>query len=359
MNSNGVEIIDQAYQQLLKHSYTTLGVPPGTGKTIMGALLSYLMGYVTMVYCNRSTIAKQWVTTFSKCFPSAIDKIWLVGEDKEPKDIPYFIICMDGRTDMLPAHILSAIGMLIIDEAHMFCTPSRVKCLLKCQPRYIVLESATLEREDGMHLMVQSMAGTHGVFKISNQPYLVYKVKTFCYIELVQNRFGNDFGKMSKSLAESQERNKLIVSIVTTNIHRKFIILSKLQDHVKLLEDIFTKIGIKVGTLYGSKSKYSDSPVLIGTIPKIGTGFDENTACDDFQGVASDTLILCHSVKNWRLFEQLRGRCMRSKSPIVIWLADPISTIDNHFRELKSWIKETNGTIIDAHASLGIALPQN
>ena len=164
---------------------------------------------------------------------------------------------------------------------------------------------------------------------------------------------------MSKSLAESQERNKLIVSIVTTNIHRKFIILSKLQDHVKLLEDIFTKIGIKVGTLYGSKSKYSDSPVLIGTIPKIGTGFDENTACDDFQGVASDTLILCHSVKNWRLFEQLRGRCMRSKSPIVIWLADPISTIDNHFRELKSWIKETNGTIIDAHASLGIALPQN
>jgi len=312
-----------------------------------------------MVYCTRDTIARQWYKTFSKCMPSYEQYIWIVGECPPPEDgsIPAFIICMDERVDKIPDHILKSIGMLIIDEAHMFCTPSRVKCLLKCQPLYVILESATLERDDGMHAMVQSMAGFHGVFMISKDPYLFYSIETNAQVQLVKNKFGNDFGKLCESLSMSEQRNNKIVSIVAQNPHRKFIILSKLADHVELLEKFFQINGIKAGTLYRSKSTYSDSPVLIGTMPKMGTGFDEANACEDFQGKTSDVLILAHSVKKWQQYEQFRGRVMRCKAPIVIWLNDPNSTTRKHLEELRPWILKTNGTIIPIHHNGIIQLP--
>lgn len=317
-----------------------------THNTIMGALLSYLGGFNTLVYCNRLTIAKQWRVTFNKCFPGFESWVWLVGEELQPiSGIPPFIICMDERFNKIPQEFIDAVGMVIIDEAHMFCTPSQVECLLRCQPRFIVAESATLERDDGMHSMVQSIVGLHGVFMISQTPYDFICVNTQVTVEMVKNRFGNNYDQLCKNLAASQQRNLMMVDIVKSNPHRKFIILTKLTDHVELLEKYFTAAGIQSGTLYGNKNTYSDSRVLIGTMPKMGTGFDEENACEGFGGEKSNVLILAHSVKKWQQYEQFRGRVMRCLAPTIIWLNDPNSTTKRHMEELRPWILKTNGTI--------------
>lgn len=317
-----------------------------THNTIMGAALSYLAEYNTLVLCNRASIAEQWRKTFLKCYPGHDSWIWVVGKDPMPTTyIPPFIICMDQRYTKIPKQYAKAVGTLIIDEAHLFCTPTRVKCLLYVQPRVVIVETATLKRNDGMHVMIQSMVGTHGVFTVSNAPYVVKRVLTQIPIEITKNKFGNDYTAMCKEISINTERNELICDIVATNLHRKYIILTRRADHVVTLQNMFESMGIPSGTLYGSKNKYKDSTVLIGTMPKIGTGFDEENACADFKGNKSNVLILANSVKQYQSFEQYRGRVMRCKSPIVIWIQDPISTINNHFLGLRSWIDETNGTI--------------
>lgn len=347
LRENQISLTNEALELLKTYSTVTLGLPPATGKTIIGTFLGYLCGDVIMVYVNRDTLMRQWKETFIKCVPKYKDYIWCVGEEEPPSEgFPAFIICMDERYDKIPERIRKSIGTLIIDEAHLFCTPTRVSALLAITPKQIIVETATLERDDGMHQMMHCLAGVNGVFMISKCPYHVIQLETGIHIELVRNKYGINYDQLCKSLAADKQRNQIIVDIVKTNPHRKFIILSKLADHVRLLELLLKIEGIKCGTLYRNQSSYSDSIALIGTMPKIGTGFDEENACEDFQGVKSNVLILTHSVKKWQQYEQFRGRVMRSKTPTVIWLNDKVPTVRNHFKGLSDWIQQTNGIIV-------------
>ena len=344
-----IPIVQEAYQQLCTYNTTTLGLYPGIGKTYMGTYLAYLFGNVTMVYCNRESIMKQWFKTFSKSVPDYTNYIWMVGEQDAPPEgnVPAFIICMEERYTKIPQYILKAIGTLIIDEAHMFCTPTAVNCLLAegLYPSKIIIETATLERDDGMHQMIQSIAGEHGVFMVSKIPYMFMQIYTRVAPEVTKGKFGTNFDLLCKTLANDESRNNIIIDIVKTNPHRKFIILTRLKEHVELLERLHHNHGIRAATLYGNKNSYSNSPVLIGTMPKMGTGFDEENACDDFSGDKSNVLILALSVKKWQQYEQFRGRVMRCSAPIVIWLHDENSTINNQLELLRPWILGTNGSI--------------
>lgn len=317
-----------------------------THNTIMGAWLAYILGYMTLIYMHRGTIMQQWLVTFLKCIPGLAGRIWLVGERyPELTGPPAVILCMDGRYDAIPANIMDMVGTLIIDEAHLFCTPSRVGPLLRPRPRYIIAETATPERDDDMHLMIQSIVGTHGIFMTSKDPYIVVQLETNILVEETKNKFGTNYDLLCKELCANPQRNEMAINIVKTNPQHKFMILTKLADHVRLLELLFQMAQIRVGTLYRNKSDYSDSQVLIGTMPKMGVGFDEENACKDFQGVKSNVLILMGSVKKYQQYEQYRGRVMRASAPIVIWFNDRNKTVRNHLKQLEEWIGKTNGTL--------------
>lgn len=340
----------EARELLIKYNTVSVLLPPGWGKTVVGAWLAYLAGLVVAVIVHRDTIGDQWVTTFKKCVPAL--KVWVV--DHTPPDfIPDVIICMDTRYSWVPEEIRSEVGTLIIDEAHVLCTRTRVPCLLHFHPKYVIVETATLHRDDGMHMMVQTIVGTHGVERISTRPHRVICIETHIAVNEVLGKQGLNFTELCKELATCEDRNTLIVNIVVNNPHRKFIILTRLAASVKILEALFKQIGIKCDTLYRSKSSYSDSQVLIGTIPKMGTGFDEANSCQDYGGVNSDTLILVHPVKKWQLYEQLRGRVMRASDPAVIWLRDINRTGRTHFQGLKAWIQKTNGSVIHYDINFG------
>ncbi|CAH6418737.1 A18 transcript termination helicase [uncultured virus] len=357
-----VEPAMEAHKQLFTYGTTTIGLPPGFGKTMIGMWLWYLAGVVGLFIMHRDTIARAWMKTVIKCVPDLAPYVWFVGESAPPAPgtIPPIIICMDGRMSKIPSYIKKAVGFLCIDEVHLFCTPGRVHCFLdpEINPRYVVVESATVERDDGMHSMVHAVVGMHGVFRVSSQPYHVIQIETGILVEEKRTSWGTSFDEMCKQLAASQARNLMMVDIVISNPHRKFIILTRLADHVELIEAFMQHYGIKVGTLYKSKSTYSDSPVLIGTMPKMGTGFDEANACDDFQGDESNVLIMAHTVKKWQLFEQLRGRIMRSRAPVVLWLADKNKMGRRHLKGLEPWIENTNGKLIQIQYVQGtIVLP--
>ena len=280
--------------------------------------------------------------------------------DDEDWYMPYFIICMDGRIGKIPKKLIKKIGTVIIDEAHLFCSKGKVECLLGIQPRYVIAESATLQRGDKLEKMIHLICGEHRVYRRSNTQYIVYRLDTGILVEEEQGARGINYGKLCLALGMDEYRNEIIINIIKNNPHRKFMILSKCVPHVKLLREILIKNKLKCDILCGSKNNYSDSHVLVGTMSKMGVGFDEKNACENFKGVESNVLFLAHSMAQWQLFEQYVGRVKRtSVVPIVIWLYDRNKMGRKHFAELEDWIKLTGGEIVPLkYIPNGIDLPE-
>ena len=346
MRDYQTEILLECIELLFKHGSCIIGTPPGSGKTIMASKIWFEIGLLGVIITNRSEILKGWIKTFEKCCPNAI--IWKTT-DPFPKVMPHIIITMDGSVKKIPEELRLAVGTLIIDEVHMLCTETRKDIFLSFEPKYVIFESATLERENGLEKMATLVSGEHGVFRISKVPYNVYVLRTGIFGNQEYGNAGLIIAKLWQELARNPERQDIIIKFIKNNLHRKFIIIQRVTDGIDTLVQKLNENGVTADSLFGNKKNYKNSTVLIGVDKKMGTGFDEVNACKDFDenDKISDTVIISNSILSWQLFEQVRGRVMRSKDFHVVWLMDENPSSMTHFKGLKRWIKETNGTIID------------
>jgi len=339
-------VAEQALEHLSTHRGTIVGVYPGFGKTVIGAYLTSKLKVLSCVICHRDILQSQWEKTFHDFTDVPHDKIWIVGVNKVIPEKAEVIIVMDTRVEKIPTDIIKRVGLLIMDEAHCLCTTSRVKPLLSFTPRYAVAMSATLERDDKMESMMYSICGKKVINKTSSKPFIVYKTMTNVAPEVELGANGQlNYGKMVSSLCYNDERNELIKSIVCSNPERKILILTGLVDHAKLLVKEFQGLNERVDFLAGTKKKYNDSRILIGTFSKIGTGFDEKSACADYNGVRIDLLILASSIKKHGLLEQNVGRVFRADFPTVYHLVDNHPVFKRHWGAVKGWYLSRNGEL--------------
>ena len=345
MREHQNEILQESLGILVKNNAVIIGTPPGSGKTIMASKLWYEIGLLGIVIINRIEIHKGWINTFKKVCPDCI--IWITGE-KFPDKMPNIIISMDSQVFNIPEEIRMKIGTVIFDEIHLLCTQTRNELFLAFEPKYVIMESATLEMDNGLHKMATLVSGNEGVFRISKVPYNIYVINTGIFGNQEYGKSGMIAASLQKSLAENPERQNMILNIILNNLHRKFMVMYRVKAGI---EEFVTKCrdnGIEADSLYGTKKRYKNSKVLVGTVPKMGTGFDEENACSDFylNPEKSNTMIIVNSIKKWQLYEQVRGRVMRSDNPCIIWLMDDNPSGERHFNGLKKWFKETNGNII-------------
>jgi superfamily II DNA or RNA helicase len=321
--SHQIPIAEEALSHLENKGTTVLGLPPGSGKTVYGAVIAAAAGLYTCVLIKNIILADQWLKTFQD-FTDAT--VWIVpdaaGLKKNPVPegkMPQVTICMLGRYAFLPKEYRESIGVLIIDEAHSWCIPTGVDCLLAWEPKYVVAETATLVRQDQMHQMMQVICGLHGIFKKTQKSFTVYKVATGYKPEVGKTAGGRlDYNGLLKDISNSEYCNQIIVKLIKDNSDRKVLVLTRLREHVDILMEMIQTEGIKVDYLAGNKKNYTDSDVLIGTISKIGTGFDEKNACKDFGGKRINMVILASSIKDEALLEQSVGRGFRSEDPIIV-----------------------------------------
>lgn len=344
LRDHQINVETEAWDQLEKYGTSTLGLYPGFGKTILGAKLASRAKLMTVVLVHREILTTQWKKTFED-FTNA--KVWIVGEKYTPA-ICDVIICMDTRWHMMPQYMRDAIGFLIIDEAHAFCTPSHISCLLAFHPKYILLESASLERDDAMERMMYAIAGTHGVFRESSIPFSVMKIMTNTKPIRKHNRMGGvDWISLVNDTLFDDRRNRIILELVKNNLNYKILILTSLRDHATLLYSNLEKMGIASDFLCGTKRGYVDSNVLVGTMSKIGTGFDPATSCPTYAGKPFDLLILVCSIKKYSMLVQNVGRVFRSEFPIVMHLVDNDDIYKSHWYKSRKWYLKHGGIITD------------
>ena len=341
-----VPIINDALKQLTEFGTTTLALPTGFGKSIISVVLgSMLMGNGTgglmLVLVNRETIMKGWHTTILENTNGA--GVWVVeNKIKIPKTCN-IILCMDGRFEKIPWEIRKLVSVLVIDEAHLFCTASQVPVLLGTCPKYIIACSATLERPDDMHRMILNIVGTHKVEVKNEKRFTVYKLCTGIETEYTLNKQGTtNFAQLCHDLSFNPKRNALIVNYVENNSDKKIILLSWSVEHCKFLYDLLKARNHSVDVLAGNKSTYIDSRILIGTVSKISTGFDAKMVAENFDGLNIDTIILCGSTKSHNLHIQSIGRAFRSDCPTIVDVVDNDRISRSHWSARKKNYLELN-----------------
>lgn len=337
------EVVQESLEHLNKFKTTTLNLYTSFGKTVVASYLASKLNRLTLVIYHRDILKSQWESTF-RDFTSA--RIYINGQRFTKIEDYDIILSMDTKVPSIPTDLRSQIGTMIVDEAHSLCTPSRVSMFLGIRPEYIIAATATLKRADGIESMIQFMCGNHKVERISYKPFQVYKLNTGTKFPIPQNSRGKaDWNQIVSTLIQDVQRNELIYEIVKTNPDYKILILTWRKNHVDQLYKELLARKEQVDYMAGTKKSYKDSRILIGTIAKIGTGFDEKAACATFSGFRINLLIFAGTMKSETLIEQTSGRAFRAGNPNIIMLVDDLLITKNHWRIAKKWYISRNGTI--------------
>lgn len=379
------DIVTEALSELAKKDCCTIEIPPGQGKTVIGIFLSESIGSskTLIVYPSKiSSLAKQWQTTLLKFEGRITEENIYVVEDSVQQEKKKFkknnnssvkeffstsekikyIICGDTRVPLF-SDDKKLFDTVIIDEAHMLCTEKKLNSVFfNLIPKKIITLTATLERIDGLHRLLYLISGSD--FSIKRLPSLPFEVRIKKVAGLQEGEIRLTFNEKTKkmdfteychSLSSNEKYNDAIIEVVKKSISqeedRKVIILTKFIEHAHFLSEKIIREcgGIKVAVMCGSKVKsHVDEKVLVGTIPKLSTGYDMATAAINYDGVAADTLIVVHPIKQYQLFEQCKGRVMRTtaKKPVIYFFEIPgLKFSTKHILELEDYIVRCGGEI--------------
>lgn len=161
--------------------------------------------------------------------------------------------------------------------------------------------------------------------------------------ELVKNKMGTvDFSKLTAALAQHPLRNAFIVDLIEKNPEHKIMLLTWSKSHVQTLYTALQNRGISVDYLTGTKSKYVDSQVLLGTISKVSTGFDSKNVAIDFDGMDISMMIFLASTKSFNLHIQSIGRAFRSANPVIFDFVDDNRISQSHWKAREKNYNEMN-----------------
>jgi len=342
-----IPIQENIYQQLLKHQTCVVNLRTAFGKTILAAELACRLKLKVVVIVHLKTLLIQWVNCFSKY----VEGNCIVVEKKTKNFNSDILICMIERVKYIPKNILEDIGFVIIDEVHELCTENRIHNILQFQPKYIIAETATFEKDNGLHILIEHICGNHIVEVKNNIPYIIHPIytKTIGKKEINHKNDRLNWSLLLKSITYNEIRNQLVINqvkkVMDDNNNNKIIIIDYYVDHIKSLSNELNEIGYKTDYLEQSKVTYDKSPILIGTLSKIGTGFDVSTYCNDATFTFNILFIITPVKKKYKLI-QLIGRILRSPNPIVYFFVDQQDNIlKNHWEISKNIMIENCGII--------------
>jgi hypothetical protein len=303
-----------AYDTLTKHHTALLSIKTGGGKTIVAiAIAQYMVsrGLITRVtiLVHRNILLDQWMDRIKQFAPELEPHIRVINICSVEK---YFTSDSNACTS-------SFTDLLIVDEAHLFCSDIFFYRLLRCDCTYALALTATPERDDGRHILLTRLFGEPVVYTRVKQTFTVYVYHTLLSFNLHMNHVGVQWTSMLKEQSEHIGRTQLVVQVVKLLVSKGYIplVLSKFINHCELLHDALSLCGkvvhAKQGTSIPSSNEYD---IIVGTFTKCGTGFDAKV----------NALVLASDSTG--TFEQTLGRVFRTQLPPII--IDFVDTGDDH-----------------------------
>lgn len=341
-----VGIAKEAVARLDSAGGCTLVLPCGAGKTILSAYLASLYKGLTLVVFTASTLIKSWYATFRDTTNA---RVWVVGESAYPvpQDGVDVIICMRDRVKNLNPRFLEAVKILVLDEAHLLCTPSGVEPLLLTQPQKIIACTATPERNDGCETMLHWLVGQHTIVRENLKKHVVYAIETGIEHNTIPsaNGSGVDWNALLSEIVSNEERNYLVCKICQENPEDKIMVMSSRVDHVDTLVKLLTGLDEDAVGLKGTVKRCRNARITVAGIKKAGTGFDMANYVDDYDGRQVNIIIIATPFKDEVTLQQCFGRA-RAEDPYIFDLIDLNKTTQNQWKKRRSCYNKHDSEIV-------------
>lgn len=324
----------------LKNASIILSLYTGFGKTCLAIYLSSIIKMKTLILTHRLLLIDQWKNSINKFCPNS--KVQILKPRTAVNHNCDFYIANGLNISKIGHEDLKDIGLLIVDEVHVFATQILGKSLNYISPRYLIGLSATPYRSDGMDKLLDLFFGEIRISKELYHTHNVYRILTPFIPEIKYMYNGKmDWNHILFSQCRIVERNDLILDILSLFKNRTFLVLCKRVEHSELLKNLIKeRLNEESSVLSGKNNKYNENHrILLATVSKVGLGFSHNKL---------DSLIVAGDVEEY--FIQYLGRVFRTEEvvPYIFDIIDNNSVLKNHYyRTRKGVYEKSGGTIYD------------
>lgn len=314
----------QAARALLRHDSGVFVAPPGVGKTVVGAYLAAQRARSTLVLVHRKPLLDQWVAQLALFLGIQAREIGQIGGGKRRPN---------GRLDVAMIQslvrqgqvedIVGGYGHVIVDECHHVPAVSFERVLSEIKARYLLGLTATPQRRDGHHPILEMQLGPVRFAMDPKSPSarrpfhhrLIARETTF---RIEESAADTGIQAIYASLARDEARNLLIIRDVLLALQegRFPILLTERREHLEYFVErlgkgvrhlIVLQGGMSAKALRNVESQLAavpegESRLLLATGRFIGEGFDDTRL---------DTLILAMPVSWKGTLAQYAGRLHR------------------------------------------------
>lgn len=325
----------EAISHLNKYGSTIISAYPGFGKTSGAIYIATKIKMKTIIITHRVVLISQWKKSIKKFCPDASIQVLDSKCSKEDCD---FYIMNASNVPKRPKDFYRDMGLVIVDECHLIMAEGLSKCMQQLLPRYVIGLSATPYREDGLDILLNLYFGDKKIHRKLYRNHDVYKLKTNFVptVEMTKNGTVN-WGIVLDSQAMETRRNELIIKIIKYFKDRVFLIMCKRVEQGEYIVKRLLEESEDVTSLLGKQQEFEQtSRILVGTIGKVGVGFDHSRL---------NTLLLAGDVQAY--FIQILGRVMRTQEgiPMVIDIVDKNPILERHFKVRKNTYLEHGGNV--------------
>ena len=279
LNAKQLNLITPIIESIENKGGGVICLPTGYGKTVIGVYLACYFKKRTLWVTHQSNLLQQTKKSF-ETFSDA--KVGIIKQEKVEVDNPVVIGMIQSISiKEYDPSVFDKFGLVIFDEVHR--VPSLVfsKSLWKLNTKRMIGLSATPERKDGLHKIIEESIGPI-IMKVEEQLKipLVRCIKAE-YEKPMEEKMNSmkkpNIPAMTNDVCYDNSRNAIIMNTIR-NLHsegRTVLVLTHRRQHAELLAN-----GVKdldPGLYLGGMKDLDESnkkQIIIGTYSMCAEGYD-------------------------------------------------------------------------------------
>ncbi|HEV8337911.1 MAG TPA: DEAD/DEAH box helicase family protein [Candidatus Polarisedimenticolia bacterium] len=315
---------ERAAKALLPHDIGVFVGPPGIGKTVLGAHLIAQRGRSTLILVHRRPLLDQWVAQISAFLGVDEKEVGQIGGGKRNANSILDVAMIQSlvRGEHVD-DIVATYGHVIVDECHHVPAVSFERVLSEVKARYVLGLTATPNRRDGHHPILEMQLGPARFCVEAKSPaarqlfkYELVVRETSFWLKAVPNEVG--IQDIYGALAADEQRNRLVLDDVirAVELGASPVLLTERRDHLdyfaaKLRGFVRNLIVLRGGGTPKQRQKLvtqlaeipeDEERLILATGRYIGEGFDD---------IRLDTLFLAMPISWKGTLAQYAGRLHR------------------------------------------------
>ena len=286
----------EAVKALCKHDIGILVAPSGVGKTVIGTWLIAERQCNTLILVHRQPLLDQWVAQLALFLGLDASDIGRIGGGKHKPNGRLDVAMIQSlvRKENVAA-LVANYGQVIVDECHHIPARSFERVLTEVRARFIIGLTATPQRRDGHHPIMEMQLGPVR-FTVDSRSHAANRPFNLRLIIRETGLRLDDDGELSiqelyQRLTVDVQRNDLIFDDVLHALEkgRSPILLTERKEHLEYFAGKFRKFTRNLIVLHGgrSASRRRDELNRLAAIPDdeerlilatgryIGEGFDD------------------------------------------------------------------------------------